>query len=46
MGQTAELYVMQDYKFSYLACKTPLGAREIGQPWLRHWAGEHGPGGV
>ena len=24
------------YKFPYLACKRPLGARAIGQPWLRH----------
>ena len=29
------------YKFSYLACKRPLGARAIGQPWLRHWCTVH-----
>ena len=28
--------ICQAYKFSYLDWKRPLGARAIGQPWLRH----------
>ena len=35
MGQTAELYITPT-NFHSLACKRPLGARAIGQPWLRH----------